>query len=109
MAEIYSEEETIATVTRLTRTRLTAFVLAEAVQPAAGERGPCYTRVDIARLELLCDLTEGFGLEDDALGLVVALVDQLHAVRADLAALAAVIAEEPAETRRRLASALSRS
>lgn len=109
MPEIYSEEETIATVARLTRTRLTSFVSAEAVRPTAGEKGPCYTRVDIARLELLCDLIEGFELEGDALGLVVTLVDRLHAARADLAALAAAIAEEPPETRRRLAAALSRS
>ncbi len=109
MAEIYSEEETIAAVGRLTRTRLTAFVSAEAVRPTSGERGPCYTRVDIARLELLCDLTEGFELEEDALGLVVTLVDQLHAARADLSALAAAIADEPPETRRRLARALSRT
>jgi chaperone modulatory protein CbpM len=108
MVEIYSEEETIATVTRLTRTRLSAFVSAEAVLPAAGERGRCYTRVDIARLELLCDLSDGFSLDDDALGLVVTLVDRLHAAQADLAALAAAIAEEPAETRRRLAAALAR-
>jgi chaperone modulatory protein CbpM len=109
MPKVYSEEETVATVARLTRRRLSAFVSAEAVTPAAGDRGPCYTRVDIARLELLCDLTDGFELDDDALGLVVSLVDRLHAARADLAALAAAIADEPAETRRRLAAALSRS
>ena len=108
MPEIYSEEETLTAVARLTRTRLTSFVSAEAVRPTAGERGPCYTRVDIARLELLCDLTEGFELGDDALNLVVTLVDQLHAARADLSALAAAIAKEPPETRRRLAQALSR-
>lgn len=109
MSEIYSEEETIAAVHRLTRTRLSAFVSAEAVRPTEGAAGPCYTRVDIARLELLCDLTDGFELEDDALGLVVTLVDQLHAARADLAALMQAIAEEPAETRRRIAAALTRS
>lgn len=109
MPEIYSEEETIAAVTRLTRTRLMTFVSAEAVRPTSGDRGPCFTRVDIARLELLCDLMEGFELEDEALSLVVALIDQLHAARADLAALAAAIAEEPPDTRRRLAQALSRS
>ena len=105
---VYTEEETVAAGARLTRTRLTAFVAAEAVRPTRSARGPCYTRVDIARLELLCDLTEGFDLEEDALGLVVRLVDQLHVARADLAMLAEAIAAEPAETRRRLAAALSR-
>ncbi len=109
MPDIYSEDETIAAVHRLTRTRLSAFVSAEAIRPVRGPVGACYTRVDIARLELLCDLTEGFELEDDALGLVVALVDQLHAARADLAALMRAISQEPPETRRRLADALTRS
>lgn len=109
MTEVFTEEETIAAVRRLTRTRLTSFVTAEAVRPSVGERGPCYTRVDIARLELLCDLTDGFELEDDALGLVVNLVDQLHAARAELQALMTAIADEPPETRRRIGAALSRS
>jgi hypothetical protein len=39
----------------------------------------------------------------------VTLVDQLHAARADLAALAEAIAREPVETRRRLAAALTRA
>lgn len=108
MIDIYSEEQTIEAVGRLTRTRLSAFVSAEAVRPASGPQGACYTQVDIARLELLCDLTEGFELEEDALGLVVALVDRLHAAEADLAALMRVVAEEPPEVRRRLAGALTR-
>ncbi len=109
MPEAYSEEETIAAVRRLTRTRLSAFVSAEAVRPAREPGGVRYTRVDIARLELLCDLTDGFELEDDALGLVVELIDQLHAARAELAALMRAISEEPPETRRRLAAALTRT
>lgn len=106
MADTLSEEETVAAVTRLTRTQLSAFVSAEAVRPTAGVRGPCYTKVDIARLELLCDLRESFDLDEDSLGLVVALVDQLHSARAELAALVRAIADEPPETRRRIAAAM---
>jgi chaperone modulatory protein CbpM len=106
--EVLTEEETIAAVARLTRVRLSAFVRAEAVRPVVAGGRTGFTQVDIARLELLCDLTEGFDLEDDALGLVVSLIDQLHAARADLAALAAAISDEPPETRRRLAVALAR-
>ena len=108
MAEVYTEEQTITAVARLTRTRLRGVRLGRGGAPATSARGPCYSRVDIARLELLCDLTEGFELEDEALGLVVTLVDRLHAARADLDALIEAIAAEPAETRRRLAVALRR-
>jgi chaperone modulatory protein CbpM len=109
MAELLTEDETISAVRRLSRRRLISFVSAEAVHPIRSDRGLRYSRVDIARLELLCDLTEDFELDGDALSLVVSLVDQLHAAHADLSALARAISDEPPETRRRLASALGRN
>ena len=57
MTERYSEDEVIATVTRLTRLQLVGFIEGDLVQPERGEDGYVFRRVDIARLELLCDLS----------------------------------------------------
>jgi chaperone modulatory protein CbpM len=108
MTLFYSEEEVVQTVHGLTRTRLTAFVQAEIVTPVRGERGPVYRQVDVARLQLLHDLSDQFEMSDDALAVVMTLIDQLHAVRADLRSVLRAITDEPVEVRQRLGLAIQR-
>ena len=109
MSERFSEKEAVAAVPRLTRTRLIAFVEAEIVIPQRADAGLSFRRIDLARMELLCELSEQYDLGDDALGVVISLIDQLHGMRADLAAIARAIEDEPREARRRLGEALRRA
>lgn len=109
MTDFYTEEQTVTRVTRLTRTRLSAYVEAEAITPARSARGPAFRRSDIARLELLCELEETYGMDAEALALVLSVLDQLHAARRDLDTLHEVIAAEPPEARKRIAAALARA
>lgn len=109
MTVLYSEREIVTTVTLLTPERLTMFVEAGVVSPVQGASGPCYTVLDRARIELLCDLAEGFDLDEDTLGLVMRLVDRVHDLRADLAALTEAIGAEPPEVQARIARHLARS
>jgi chaperone modulatory protein CbpM len=106
MTEFYSEEQVIATVHRVTRAHLVAFARAEVIRPVQSERGPVYRPIDIARIELLCDLAEEFDLRDDALALVMALIDQVHEARLLRRTLTAAILRETPEVRDRLALAL---
>ncbi|MCF3594991.1 hypothetical protein LZG00_13370 [Rhodobacteraceae bacterium LMO-12] len=109
MTDLFSEDEAIASVTRLTRSQLVTFVEARIVTPVYSDRGPVYRRLDLARMELLCDLTEQFDLDEDALGVLISLVDQLHGVRAELRALVDAIANEPLEVRQRIGTAARRT
>lgn len=102
MTEFFSETEVFLALPRLTLPRLTAFVAAGIVLPSRAETGMIFRRIDLARLELLCELVEEFDLNDDALGLVINLVDQLHAARRDLGAICAAVAEEDASIRARI-------
>lgn len=97
-----TEEETLAAVGRLDRAQLSRFVRTEVIRPADAGGRVVYRRVDIARLELLCDLCEDFELNDDALGIVMGLVDQLHGTRSDLVALMRALGEEAEEVRVRV-------
>lgn len=106
MTDDVTETEAFARVTRLTRTRLTAYIEADVIRPRLGDDGLRFRQSDLARLELLCDLTEHFDLEGDALGVVLALIDQLHATRRDLASLAAALSTEAEEVRDRVGRAL---
>ena len=102
MTVFLSEADTIVAVTRLTHSRLQAFISAEVMVPVQSPGGPLFGPVDLARLELLCDLAEHFDLEGDALGVVMGLIDQLHTTRQRLHAVARALEAEPVEVRHRI-------
>jgi len=106
MNDFYSEEQLITTVTRLTRTRLTTYVKHEFLCPAQSESGPVYSAADLARIELICDLDEQFGLQGDALGVVLSLIDQLHGVRGELRRVMGAIDAQPDDVRGQIIAAL---
>ncbi|SNS43288.1 hypothetical protein [Tropicimonas sediminicola] len=102
MTTIYTEEQIIAEVPGLDRALLMRFVKARIVVPleAPARPGPVFGQIDVARLQLACDLCESFDLEDDALDLLLRLVDQLHGVRAELHALVDALEALPEEQRK---------
>lgn len=106
MTDRYSEDEALEAVARLTRARLRSFIEAEIVTPLQTGNGIRFRRVDLVRMELLCELTDEFDLHIDALGIVMSLIDQLHGARTDLRALLVALEAEPEEVRIRIAKAL---
>jgi chaperone modulatory protein CbpM len=106
MTRFVTEDDLIASVPRLTRTRLTAFVAAEVIVPVGSEHGPVFHQIDRARAALACDLAEDFDLHEDALCMVLSLLDQLHGVRGELRAVLGAVESEPTEVRRRIAETL---
>jgi len=57
---------------------------------------------------LLADLVDDLGFDDDSVGTVVDLVDQVNTLRRQLDLLGQAIAGQPAETREAIARALAR-
>ncbi|OSP56127.1 chaperone modulator CbpM [Pseudoruegeria sp. SK021] len=106
MTDRYSEDEVLAAVTRLTRSRLVTYVEAEIVMPLHTPQGPVFQRADLARLTLMCELAEGFDLDEDGLGIVLSLIDQLHQARQDLHSVAQAVAQEPEAVRHRIGTRL---
>ncbi|MBI1218950.1 MAG: hypothetical protein GC186_10410 [Rhodobacteraceae bacterium] len=108
MTQHLSEDETLAAVPPLTRTRLTAWIAAEVVTPEHTPGGPAFRDLDVARLALACELADAYDLAADALALVLTLVDRLHRAEADLATLSRALAAEPEDIRRRVGAGLRR-
>ncbi len=107
MSKRYSEEQVLEAVSRLTRSRLVSFIEAEIVQPVHSGDQRVFRQIDVARLELMCELCETFDLEGDALGVVMSLIDQLHDVRRELRLVLSVIdASGPEDLRLRIGEAL---
>lgn len=106
MIRYFTQEQVIAAVPTLSQARLAAFLLADLVTPVQGQSGPVFRAIDLARLELLCDLADHLDLKGDALGVVIALIDQLHDARRDLHAIAQAMADEPQDLRMRVGARL---
>jgi chaperone modulatory protein CbpM len=109
MTDRYSEDDVVATVTRLTRRQLVSFIECNFVRPEREAGAYVFRRVDLARLELLCDLSQDLDLDETGLGIVISLIDQLHAARQDLATLAGVIDALPTELRTGIMAELKKS
>ena len=107
MTEHFSEDDVVTSVTRLTRSQLVRFIEGEFISPQRGAGGYVFRRIDIARLEFLCDMSQDLDLDETALGIVISLFDQLHAARQDLAALARVIDNLPPELQDSIKKALN--
>ncbi len=99
MTDRFSEDDVVTTVTRLTRSQLVYFIDGAFVKPQRNASGYVFRRIDIARLELLCDLSQDLDLDETALGIVISLIDQLHAARLDLADMTRAMDILPAELR----------
>lgn len=110
MTHHLTEDEVIAAIPGLTRTRLLTFIKTEVVIPLrldqAGDPSPVFRQVDIARLQLLCELADDLEMDEAALGVVITLIDQLHAARNDLRAIARAVQAEPPDVRARIGAAL---
>ena len=102
MTEYVTQKQAVAAVPGLSQARLGAFVRADLVTPLQSPMGPVFRLIDLARLELLCDLADHLDLTGDALGVVIGLIDQLHTARMRLYAIALAMAAEPEDLRSRV-------
>ena len=102
MMDYVTQLQAIAVVPGLSLPRLAAFLEADLVSLTTSATGPVFRVVDLARLELLCELADHFDMDADALGVVIGLIDQLHDTRRHLRAMAQAMSAEPLEFRHRI-------
>lgn len=97
-----TEKQLIETVTRLTSDRLTEYLAAEIVIPEQSDDGLVYQRIDVARLELACELHDQYDMEADALSMMISLIDQMHGLRAELREVLNAVETQPEPVRQQL-------
>ena len=110
MTLVYTEEEIIAEVPGLDRTLLVRFVETRIVIPLQRPSPPgvVYSQIDAARLRLACELRESLDLNEDALAVVLGVVDRFHGARGDLRAVLEAVEALPEPHRRQVTDALGR-
>lgn len=98
--------EDILRVHHLQRVELQAWIEHRWVRPQAGAEGLVFDEVDEARITLIRDLRQELLVDDEALEVVLSLLDQLYAVRRMLKCLEQAIETLPAPIRDELRARL---
>jgi chaperone modulatory protein CbpM len=60
---------------------LNAWIEAEWLAPATGQKTFLFSEADLARVRLIQDLRLDFGVNDEGIAIVLHLLDQLHGLR----------------------------
>ncbi len=107
MTDLYTDADLIEAVAALTQDRLLHYVHLRIVQPLQTDSGPRFREIDLRRITLLCELSDDMELNEDALVIVMNLLDQLHGSRARLTAVMTALTNEEAEVRGRIARILA--
>ena len=71
-----------------------------------GERW-VFQEIDVARVHLIRDLRQNMALADDAVPVVLALIDQVYALRGQLRTVLTALEGQPADVRRSVLGALA--
>jgi chaperone modulatory protein CbpM len=71
---------------RLDRRTLSVWIEEEWVIPARSADELAFTDMDLARAELIRDLKDKMGVNNEGLGVILHLLDQMHSLRRALAA-----------------------
>jgi len=79
------------------------------VAPERGERGYRFREIDVARVGLIYEFSTTLELDEDAMDVVLPLLDQVHGLRHQLRRLADAVSSQPEDVRRRIARALAQS
>ena len=100
-----TEKQVLEAVGTLSLKQLRLWVSRGWIVPAQGESGPVFDEIDIARARLLCQLRQDMNVNEDALPVVLSLLDQLYGLRRDMRAMMQAVCEQPQHVQRRIRDA----
>lgn len=82
---------------RIDRATLEEYIVRQWLRPVSGKAGWHFEDIDIARLKLVCHLTQDIKVNDEGMDVVLSLLDQLYGMRAHMQKITQAIAQQPPE------------
>jgi len=79
-----SDLENVLRLCRIERIELETWIAREWVIPERGDAGFRFSEADVARVALVCDLRRDLAIDDEAMPVVLSLIDQVYALRRTL-------------------------
>lgn len=89
-----TEAEILVQIEGLSSERLSIFVAQSWVRPRLTQTGRVFDEIDIARLRLIVELTEDLAVNDEAVPLILNLIDEVSTLRHHMRALDAALGAE---------------
>jgi chaperone modulatory protein CbpM len=90
----------------LTQVEVTAWVERGWVLPDTGERGLVFRDIDVARVRLIRDLRQSMDVAEDAMPLVLSLLDQVYELRSRLKSVLRAVEAQPGDVQRAVLAAI---
>jgi chaperone modulatory protein CbpM len=97
------EKDVIGLINGLAQAELRAWVRAGWVRPARRGSRYVYREIDLARIRFIHEIRHDLQVGDEALPVVLSLIDQIHGLRGTLRALAGAVEAQPEPVRRSIA------
>ena len=101
-------EAVIARVSGVDARQVSDWIARGWVLPGGAAPDWVFEEVDVARVRLVRDLRLDAGVEEDSLGLVLSLLDQVYSLRCRMSALLSALQEQPEPVRRAILARLER-
>lgn len=100
-----SEQDVVAAVGEISARRLRMIVRRGWVRPQRRAGATEFSKADVARVRLVCHLTEQLEVPEDDVPVILSLVDQVHGLRRALRNLGRAVESQPDEVRAQIARA----
>lgn len=101
-------DELLGRLRGLERRELIRWVENRWVLPERQAESWLFHEVDVARVELIIEIRRDFAIDDEAMGLVLGLLDQVYDLRRQMRRLCDAVATQPPEVRDAIRRALPR-
>jgi chaperone modulatory protein CbpM len=101
--------ETLLQIVRVDEAELRHWIENGWVLPEGEKDRWVFHEVDVARVRLIVEIRHDLAIDDDALPVVLSLLDQLYGLRRELQALCGAVASQPGSVRDAIAAAISGS
>jgi len=86
--------------------RLEAWISAGWILPRDDREAKWFSEVDVARAQLIRELTQDMGVNDEGVAVILDLVDQIHGLRSALRGVQALLRAQPDTVRREILAKL---
>jgi chaperone modulatory protein CbpM len=103
---IHREDEVLTIVRRVDRTELSAWIEHGWVLPSRQGDACYYTELDVARVRLIAEMRHDLSLDEDAIDVVLPLLDQVYDLRGRLRAVLDALGGESEPVRQRIRARL---
>jgi len=103
-----SFDQLVRTIDVLTAAELEQWIELRWVVPERRGAAYYFREVDRARVELLCDIRHRLAINEEAVPVVLSLLDQVYGLRRELRRLGAAITAQPEPVRRQILAELAR-